>query len=152
MTLLFVPVDPATLADWARSGFLSGSCTAVAITASFLGAFGLASADDESAEYTALSVAGIEGLQARGRRLVAVAEGIQVIDAGDEFGRVRVSGVPWTAVTSLFAEGSPELTGGIHDRLRGVELATAWDDPAVDDLLREGDLLWYGASEWKALT
>jgi hypothetical protein len=152
MGLLFVPVTAARLTDWATSGVLPGRVRAYAVTPGFALAFDPADADE--AEHIALLVASIASLAATGRRLVAVAEGDSRPDpAGDEdFGEVLVADLPYRAVTSLFADepDAPGLTDAAA-AASGVELARAWDEPAVVSLLEGADLLWHGAGEWADL-
>lgn len=152
MALLFVPVTSAELADWATSGVLAGPRPAHAVTAGLRAAF--EPIDEEEAEHIALLVASVASLAASGRRLVAVAEGAAraAADGDPDFGEVVASGLPWTAVQSLFADepharGLPEAAGAAA----GLPLAQAWEHPAVTALLGQADLLWHGAGEWRDL-
>ncbi len=149
MTLLFVPLDRAGLAAWAGSGRL-GPVVGFAPTPAFRGAFGFGPGDDETADYTVLCVAGVSCLTLHPARLVAVAEA-DVPASDDEFGRVSLPSLPYSAVTALFAEGSAEMAERTHAAIAGVGLDEAWDDARVETLLAEGDLLWHGPTEWGTL-
>jgi hypothetical protein len=152
MSLLFVPVTFAQLADWATSGVLPGRVRAHAVTPGLALAFDPADADE--AEHIVLLVASVASLAATGRRLVAVAEGDSRPDpAGDEdFGEVLVTDLPYPAVQSLFADepNAPGLAAAAS-AASGLDLARAWDEPAVVELLEQADLLWHGAGEWADL-
>lgn len=153
MGLCFVPLAAADLARWASRGALEGSIPAFSVTPAMLEAFGLTSAVDEDAEYTALCVASVACLVADQPRLVAVIESdARPAEADLEFGAVRVEDPPWSRVTALFAD---EPDGAVVDRarsaVRGRPLSQAWDDPLTDVLLAEADLLWHGPGEWSTL-
>ncbi len=152
MALLFVPVTFVELAEWATSGTLPGQRPAFTATAELRAAF--EPEDDEEAEHIALLVASVASLAGSGYRLVAVAEGVARADReGDpDFGEVVVTGLPWTAVQSLFADESD--VGGLTaaaGAAAGLPLSLAWEDPAVTTLLERADLLWHGAGEWRDL-
>lgn len=149
--LVFVPLSPAGLAEWATDGVRD--VVGFAATASFLEAFGLANGESEDADLTLLEVAGIEGLLTHGVRLIAVgqieAEGIEPAD----FGAVAAVSVPWTRVESLFAddEAGASRAALLRAALVGAELSGAWDAEATDVLLRTTELLWHGPTEWQGL-
>lgn len=149
--LVFVPVHPSALAEWATTGV--HDVEGFAATPSFLDAFDLVTGESEDADLTLLEVAGIEGLLANGVRLVAVgeidAEGVEPAD----FGAVSAPQVPWSRVESLFADD--EVGAGRASRLRavldGALLPEAWDAEETTDLLRTTELLWHGPTEWEGL-
>ncbi len=149
--LVFVPLDPAGLAQWAQSGIRD--VTGFAATPSFLDTFDLPVADSEDADLTLLELAGIEGLLRHGRRLVAVgqfaADGIEPA----EFGAVAADGVSWESIESLFADDpvGAQAATVVHANLPESTLEAAWEDEAVTDLLRTTELLWHGPSEWEGL-
>lgn len=149
--LVFKPVSASELAAWAAGARPSGA--AYAATPAFLSAFGLESAPDaEDAERTLLYVAGLDALLAHGARLVAVAEAA-ASDLGTELGLVETGPIGWDAVTALFAD-EPQARADVAARragLAGVDLATAWEEPAHERLLADHDLLWYGPEEWAVL-
>lgn len=152
MTLVFVPVTAAELTDWATTGSLLGRRTAYAATPGLVEAFAVR--DPEEAEHIALLVASVAGLAASGVRLVAVAEASAAAgaDGGTDFGEVAVADLPYRTVQSLFAdepgaEGVPEAAAAV----RGFDLETAWDHPAVVKVLQTAELLWHGAGEWSSL-
>lgn len=152
MALVFVPVSPSALADWARGGVLPGAVRAHAVTPGLRAAF--VPDDEEEAEHIALLVASVAGLRAHGARLVAVAgTGVPLVPAGDaDFGEVEVRDLPFSAVQSLFADepGAAALVTAAA-QAPAEDLAQAWDAPAVVALLEGADLLWHGPGEWDSL-
>lgn len=153
MSLCFVPLAAPDLARWANRGVLAGSIPAFSVTPAMLEAFGLTSAVDEDAEYTALCVASVACLVADQPRLVAVVEADPRPAAADlEFGAVRVVDPRWSWVTALFAdEPGVDVIDRVRSAVRGRTLSQAWDDPQTDALLAQADLLWHGPGEWSAL-
>lgn len=151
--LVFVPLIPAALAEWATRGVRD--VAGFAATPAFLAAFGLARADDEDADLTLLSIASVDGLLRHGVRLVAVA-GVATPTPAEpaDFGAVRAAGVPWSAVTSLFADDAPgaATASAVATGLGGADLATAWEHDVVEALVSGTDLLWHGSTEWQRLT
>ena len=150
--LVFVPLAPADLADWATSG--KRDVTGFAATPVFLETFDLSAHDIEDADLTLLEVAGIAGLLTHGDRLVAVCEAPAAGAEPAEFGAVVAERVRWSAVESLFTddEAGAARAASVAEALAGVELDEAWDDDAVTDLLRGTELLWHGSSEWERLS
>lgn len=148
--MIFVPLSVDELRSWAEAGRFQPA-SAYAVTPSMSAAFGFGPADTEDAEHTVLHIAGLAALLRGGRRLVAVAEGAGSPVSGAEFGDVRVGELPYTAVTALF--GDPETPGvrALGERVAGSTLGTAWDDPAVAELLADNELSWHGPTEWRAL-
>ena len=152
MTLLFLPVTGAQLADWQAAGQLAGPLKAYAATAGLVAAF--EASDQEEAEHLALLVASVAALAASGIRQVAVLEGEAepMIDDDVDFGAVVTGDLRFDAIQSLFAD---ELDApGLAEAARaatGLGLQDAWNDPRVTVLLEEGDLLWHGAGEWQSL-
>lgn len=150
MSLLFVPLSPAELADWAAGGPIDWPRRAFSATGGLRSAF--ETADEEEAEHIALLVASVAGLARHGVRLVAVVEAVGEPSGDPDFGEVLVAQLPYSAVQALFAEEAdasavlPAATAA-----NGLELAAAWDDPAVISLLENADLLWHGPAEWGAL-
>ncbi|MCC6498623.1 MAG: hypothetical protein IT193_20465 [Propionibacteriaceae bacterium] len=152
MTLLFLPVDGAQLAEWAAAGVLTGPLTAYAVTPGLVAAF--EPADAEEAEHLALLVASIAALAASGARQVAVveAEARPVAGGATDFGEVTTGDLRFGAVASLFADepAAPGLAAAAA-AVAGLPLQAAWDHPAVITLLEEADLLWHGPGEWESL-
>ncbi|MCA0295006.1 MAG: hypothetical protein LCH96_06765 [Actinobacteria bacterium] len=154
MTLFFLPLSPTQLAEWAAGGDLSGPVRGYAATDGLRAAFD--TGDDEEAEHIALLVASVASLAASGQRLVAVVEADTVPAPGGDpdFGEVATTGVlRYGDVQSLFADdaGVPQLAAAAAGAASGLDLAQAWDEPAVVALLEGADLLWHGAAEWKQL-
>ncbi|HOC12319.1 MAG TPA: hypothetical protein PKJ61_00375 [Propionicimonas sp.] len=153
MTLVFVPVTVAELTDWATTGSLPGRRAAFATTPGLVAAFEVS--DPEEAEHIALLAASVAGLAASGTRLVAVAEASTTAgaDSGADFGEVCVTDLPYRTVQSLFAdEAAAEGLSEAAAAVRGADLETAWDHPAVVKVLRTAELLWHGAGEWSSLS
>ncbi|MDQ7993834.1 MAG: hypothetical protein AAGC63_12000 [Propionicimonas sp.] len=149
MALVFLPLSGAELRDWATGGSLAGQRRGYAVTPAMAEAFGVD--DPEDAEYAALCIASIAGLLAHGERIVAVAEAAFTATP-DDFGEVSVSTPAWAAVDSLFGEdtdAAPARATGAA--MAGLPLARAWDEPQVQALLADTDLLWYGPAEWALL-
>ncbi|MGV8909232.1 MAG: DUF6912 family protein [Propionicimonas sp.] len=152
MTLLFLPVTGAQLADWSAAGVLAGPLSAYAVTPGLMLAF--EPADAEEAEHLALLVASVAALADTGVRQVAVVEGdAQPGDAATEdFGKVVVGDLRFDAILSLFADepDAPGLAQAVA-AVSGLSLQDAWNHPVVTDLLEEADLLWHGPGEWDSL-
>jgi len=152
MTLLFLPVTGAQLADWSAAGVLAGPLSAYAVTPGLMVAF--EPADTEEAEHHALLVASVAALVATGVRHVAVLEGeAQPGDfATEDFGKVVVGDLRFDAILSLFAD-EPDAPGlaDAAAAAAGLSLEDAWNHPAVTDFLDESDLLWHGPGEWESL-
>ncbi len=147
--IVFVPLAPADLRDWATSGRRSGG-PGFAATRAFLTAFGLASADDEDADLTLAEIAGIAGLLAHGVRLVAVCDADAVPGEPADLGAVMVAEASWSRVSSLFAEAPEDAVRAAEVRaaLAGSDLTTAWDVPDVGALVSETSMLWHAPGEW----
>jgi hypothetical protein len=152
MTLLFLPVTGAQMADWQAAGVLAGPLKAYAVTPGMTAAF--EPADTEEAEHLALLVASVAALAASGVRQVAVLEGDAepIIGVDVDFGAVVTGDLRFDAIASLFADetDAPGLAAAAA-AASGLSLQAAWDHPAVTVLLEEGDLLWHGPGEWESL-
>ena len=152
MTLLFVPVTGAELADWQAAGVLAGPRRAYAATQGLSAAF--EASDTDEAEHLALLVASVAALAASGVRQVAVLEGDAepIPDRDVDFGAVVTGDLRFDAIQSLFADepDAPGLAEAAASAM-GLTLQDAWNHPAVTVLLEEGDLLWHGAGEWQSL-
>lgn len=126
-TLVFVPLDWADAAD-VRSGVDLGPRVGCAPTAELARRVG-PDADPEEVEYAALNHAGEYAVGLRHRRLVLAAdvEPAQLVEAGDGWGGVTVTGLHWSQVSALFAD----------------EPGAAKVPPDPDD----HDLLWFAPEE-----
>lgn len=150
MSLLFIPLTPAELALWAGAGRLDWPRPGFSATPGLRAAF--ETGDEEEAEHIALLVASVAGLVRYGLRLVAVVEASGEPTGDPDFGELRVPEAPYSAVQALFAEeADPATVQQAAAAAKGLELAAAWDDPAVIGLLENADLLWHGPAEWSAL-
>lgn len=147
MTVVLVPVSLDQL-DRLRGAPLSGPMTGFAVTAALRDTFGLAVADDEEADRTALLLAGLKSLMSYGRRLVVVVE-TSAVDDGDPLGEVSVPSVSWGDVSAVFADAPPGATAASAtiDAVAGLDLDAAWDTDAAHSLMTDHDLLWYGPEE-----
>ena len=152
MTLLFLPVTGAQLADWSAAGVLAGPLSAYAATPGLMLAF--EPADAEEAEHLALLVASVAALADTGVRQVAVIEGeaLPAETGTEDFGKVVVGDLRFGAIVSLFAD-EPDAPGLAEaaQAASGLSLQEAWNHPVVIDLLEEADLLWHGPGEWGSL-
>lgn len=148
----FVPVSEEVLADLPSTP-LVGPTPAFAVTTGLCDTFSLTPADDEEAERTALLLAGLSAVMAHGRRLVLVVDA-RADDLGGGLGECTLGGVSWKDVSAIFAD-APEAGSAVAEAsaaAAGLDLDEAWDVPAVQILLSEHDLLWFGPEEVGALT
>ena len=151
MTVVLVPVSGKQLSGL-RAAPLAGPLTGFAVTAALRDTFGLALADDEEADRTALLLAGLTSLMAYGKRLAVVVEA-PAVDDGDPFGEVSVPSVSWQGVSAIFAD-APDAASAVSATVHavaGLDLDAAWDTEAAHALMTEHDLLWYGPEEADAL-
>ncbi|MCE1175407.1 MAG: hypothetical protein LWW77_12505 [Propionibacteriales bacterium] len=151
MSLVFVPVTPQLLADWAGGAAMRPGLPGIAATDELCEAFGVT--DAEEAERVALLVASVAGLTAHGVRLVAVVSATAEPRAGGDpdFGEVSLPATSYHSVSAIFAD-EPRAAVAAAAAVAGLPLAEAWEHPAVTALLSDVDLLWHGAGEWEALT
>jgi uncharacterized protein DUF6912 len=126
-TLVFVALDWADAAA-VRSGVDLGGRVGCAPTAELAGRVG-PDADAEEVEYAALHQAGEYASAPSRRRLVLAAdvEPGQLVETGDGWGGVTVTGLRWNQVSALFAD----------------EPLAADADPGTGDR----DLLWFAPDE-----
>ena len=124
--LVFVPLAPADLADWAATG--KRTVSGFAATPAFLESCGLSHPDRADAD--------------------------QTLREGAEFGAVVADCVRWKAVESLFVddEAGAARAASVKDAIGPATLDEAWDCDEVSDLLRGTELLWHGSSEWARLS
>jgi hypothetical protein len=152
VSLLFVPLSPAQLRDWAVSGMLVGELPAHTVTEELQAAFDVT--DSEDSERIALLVASIAGLVATGQRLVVVADGSPRprSEADADFGEVLIAGLGYSAVSAIFAdEPDRNEVARAAAAVVGQPLDQAWEHPEVAELLSSVDLLWHGSGEWESL-
>lgn len=154
--LMFVPLSPSELVDWARGG--SRDVEGFAATPGFRAAFQITDPVAEETELTLLEIGGIDGLIRHGVRLVAVCDVAPTTLAaqgtsGADFGAVTASAVAWTQVRSLFTDDDygAVRASTMRANLTAVPLADAWDTESVQTLIAETDLLWHGSGEWDRL-
>jgi hypothetical protein len=121
---------------------------AFAVTPGLCDTFSLAPTADEAAERTALLLAGLSSLISYGSRLVLVVETTATDDDGG-LGESTLGNLRWRDVTAIFAEPSEAAVAvaAAVAAVQGLDLDDAWDAPAVQTLMSEHDLLWYGPEE-----
>ena len=151
--LVFVPIS-ADDAPRAASGTLAGPLTAYAVTRELVGALGYGDDMAEDAEYAALVLASVAGLTRHGQRLVLVADvAPDLVSAGDDpaNGEVRLARLEPRWIVSWFTdEPSVDVTDAAA-AAAGLDLDTAWDAAAVQELVASHELLWHGPAELAAL-
>ena len=123
MSLLFIPLSPAELADWAGGGRLDWPRPGFSAAPGLRYAF--ETDDEEDAEHIALLVASVAGLARYGLRLVAVVEASGESAGDPDFGELRVSETPYSAVQAIFAEDDLPA-GQEHFLTLNAELAKQW--------------------------
>jgi hypothetical protein len=150
MSLVFVPLTPQLLRDWAGGASMPVSLPGYTDTPGLRAAFDLT--DEEDAERVALLVASVAGLAAHGLRLIAVAEAATSSrpDADPDFGEVEVAVGRYGSVSALFVDEAP-VAASVVEAVAGLTLSDAWEDSGVTRLLADADLLWHGPGEWEAL-
>lgn len=150
MSLVFVPLTPLLLREWASGLVMPASLPAYTDTPALRSAYGIT--DEEDAERVALLAASVAGLAAYGLRLVAVAEATPASrpDADPDFGEVSVAVGGYGTVSALFVDEAGAAAAAAT-AASGLPLAEAWEHPAVTRLLSDADLLWHGPGEWEAL-
>lgn len=153
--LTFVPVTPAEALALGREG-TEPACPrpAFAVTPELVAALGYTPDQGEDAEYAALVLASVWSLAHAGVRLVLVAELAPDLvsepdDADADNGEVRVSGVPRGSVVAWFGDEpqAAALVAAAASAAKGHDIDTAWEQPAVQELITQHDLLWHAADE-----
>jgi len=128
-----------------------GRCRAHALTPELYQTLGMAPGDDEDAEYAAMVLASVSALAHHGERLVLVAEvPAATVGEGEDpaNGEVELSGLSPRAVQCFFTEQRPQpLADAAAGAVRGLGLDEAWEAEQVQQLLREGDMLWHSVEE-----
>jgi hypothetical protein len=150
---VFVPLTRAAVIELRETGSaedLPGYAAGPALR----GWLGEARLDDEEADYVALNHAGIAALtldDATATRIVVAAD--QDASVGDELGAVTVARLDWAEVRSLFADEAAAEAAVLAARsaVRGLDLAAALVEPAVEELQDSYDLLWYAPEELDAI-
>lgn len=147
--LVCVPVDDDQAAVIAAGGTLTGPLQAFAATDGLYATFGLTPADDEEAEFAALLMAGLWGLQRHARRLVLTAQvaGVQLDGEETDNGGCTVAQLAAADVEAFFSDDPDAPTAQLVDEIADLDLDTAWDHPDVQALHRDHDLLWHSIIE-----
>jgi len=151
MTVVLVPVSAEQLAAL-RERPMIGPLRGFAVTAALRDTYGLAVADDEEADRTALLLAGLAALMSHGRRLAVVVDK-PAVDDGDPLGEVGVASVTWSDVSAIFAD-APEAVDAVAAAaaaVSGLDLDAAWDTDEAQTLMVDHDLLWFGPEEADAV-
>lgn len=152
MTLVCVPADLELLRRLRADGITD--VAAHAATPALYEAMGYTPDMDEDAEFAALTFASAAAAIMHGEpRLVIVAEAEAIPVPEDEFGAVRVPMLAWPQVTALFVgeHSGRQAEAAAHDEGAGSSLDQAWDAPAIQDLVRNHDMLWYAPEEADAV-
>jgi hypothetical protein len=147
MSVVLVPLSAEQLSEL-RKAPLAGPVAGFAVTAALRDTFGLAVADDEEADRTALLLAALRALLSYGTRLAVVVDA-PAVDDGDPLGEVIVPSVSWQDVSAIFAD-APEAAAAASATVQavaGLDLDAAWDTDEAHALMTEHDLLWYGPDE-----
>lgn len=148
--LVCIPVDDVQLARIAVGQSLAGPLQVFTVTDELLDTFGLQPADDEPAEYAALLLAGLWSLLQHGRRVVLTAQVPQnQLDAGAETanGGRCLDGLSAADVEAWFADEPGVPIAELAAKLAGLSLDQAWEQPSVQQLFREHELLWHSVVE-----
>lgn len=160
---VFIPCTALVARSWRDQG-MPPKLLGYAATVSMLAAHGLEPGDEEEGDFTALNYAATAALDMWApddqRLVLAVAtaarntvpRGWSAQDAA-EVGAVAVDDVAWRQVTAIFADepGSAEAVVQAKAALGSRTWLEAWDDPAVEKLVTEFDLLWHVPDELDAL-
>jgi hypothetical protein len=147
----FVPLSRDTLSALTTAP-IPGPVAAFGVTPGLCDTFTLPATADEEAERTALLVAGLSSLISYGSRLVLVVDAAPTDDEGG-LGECTLPALAWRDVSAIFAE-PPEAVSAVAAAaaaVQGLDLDAAWDAEAVQTLMGEHDLLWYGPEEVDAL-
>lgn len=126
--------------------------TAYTVTPELLDELGYGEDETEDAEYAALVLASIAGLAEHGTRLVIVADVDPAsVEPGDDpaNGQVRLRSCPPSAMTAWFADEPGVDVADAAAISQGLTIDQAWDQPAVQDLLHNHDLLWNDVVEYR---
>lgn len=160
---VFIPCTTLLARSWRDQG-LPPRLVGYAATVSMLAAHGLEPGDEEEGDFTALNYAATAALEmwAPGdqRLVLAVAtaarntvpRGLSAQDAA-EVGAVAVDEAAWRNVKAIFAD-EPDATDAVSQAKTALgerQWLAAWEDPAIDRLVTEFNLLWYVPTELDAL-
>ena len=146
-----VPVSSDTLARLVAGEQLDGPVSAYGASPLLRQTFDLSPTEDEEAERTALQLASLDALLAYGRRLVVV------VDSGyrpDPDGYLGQGVVPAVRGVEALVADAPEAADAARLARReasGKDLDEVWELGAVQRLLAEHELLWFGAEEAASL-
>lgn len=148
--MVFVPTTPAQArALW--QGEVLRQVQAFAVTPQLLDTLDMGPKDAEDAEYACLVLASVWGLATHGTRLVLVAQADDhLVEAGGEShnGGIRLTSLGKRQVESFFTdEDRQPLADAARTAVAGKDLDDAWEDDAVQQLVRRADLLWHSVEE-----
>jgi hypothetical protein len=149
--LVFIPIAPDEMGALAGRSELVDR-TAYSVTPELLEELGYGAEETEDAEYAALILASVAGLAAHGTRLIVVAEVDPAsVEPGDDptNGQVRLRSCPASAITAWFADEPGVDVADAAAISKGMTIDQAWDQPAVQDLLHNHDLLWNDVVEYR---
>lgn len=149
--LVFIPVAADELGALTGEPVLSDR-SAHTVTPELLDELGYDASESEDAEYAALVLASVAGLAAHGVRLVIVAEvDPSLVSPGDDVanGQVRLTSVPQPSMTAWFSEEPGTDVADAAAIAKGMTIDQAWEQPQVQELLAEHDLLWNDVVEYR---
>lgn len=149
--LVFVPVAQQELGVLVGEQQFSDR-VAYAVTSELLEELGYDPSESEDAEYAALVLASVAGLTIHGQRLVVVAdvpveEVLPGVDSAN--GEVQLAHLPTTAITAWFSEEPGVDVADTAAIVRGLTIDQAWEQPQVQQLLHDHDLLWNDVVEYR---
>lgn len=147
--LVCVPVDDDQAAVIADGGTLPGPLQGFAPTPALYETFGLTAADDEEADFAALLMAGLWGMQRTGRRLVLTSQYAGALAEGDEpdNGGVAIAELRASDVEAFFSDDDAVPIAEVTEAIAGLDLDQAWDLPEVQALHHDHDLMWHSVIE-----
>ncbi len=149
--LVFIPVSAAEL-DVLAGAVTFADRTAYAVTDDLLEELGYDATDSEDAEYAALVLASVAGLAANGERLIVVADvPADLVQPGEDSpnGEILLTRLPTTAITAWFADEPGIDIAAAAAACHGMSIDEAWEQPAVQALLRDHDLLHNDVVEFR---
>lgn len=149
--LVFIPVSAAEL-DVLAGTVTFADRTAYTVTDDLLEELGYDATDSEDAEYAALVLASVAGLAAYGERLIVVADvPAHLVHPGEDSpnGEILLASLPATAITAWFTDEPGIDVGAAAASCRGMSIDEAWEQPEVQALLRDHDLLHNDVVEYR---
>lgn len=148
--LVFAPVASTELAAIAGEIDLIDR-EVIRVSPGLLAALELDAADQEEAEYAALQLAGVLALSRYGHRNVLVAEipeDLLGAELEPQNGLYLARSIPRAAMTCWFSDDPATSVTEAARAANGLDIDAAWEQPAVQGLLNQADLLWNDVVEY----